>query len=267
MSACQEKTLARGGFVTTDLSFLHLSDTHILADDGDLLGMNPTRSLRGVLDYIADLPIAPRFCLLSGDLTQDGKVESYARLRELLAPLEARDLPILACPGNHDTRAAFRRGFLGQDTDDDARLQQTVTIDGLRVILLDSLIPGADHGKLGAEQLAWLAGELAQPAERGTLIVLHHPVKLAGMPWLGNDLLRDADALHDLLTGKPILGVLAGHCHAASATTFAGSLTATVPAVAFQARVGVPRMELVDASGFALCTVRDDGLIVSPIMV
>src|SRR5207249_3802650 len=111
----------------------------------------------------------------------------YARLRELLAPLEARDLPILACPGNHDTRAAFRRGFLGQDTDDDARLQQTVAIDGLRVILLDSLVPGSNHGELGPEQLAWL--------------------------------------------------------------------------------VGVPRMVLVDASGFALCTVRDDELNVSPIVV
>jgi 3',5'-cyclic AMP phosphodiesterase CpdA len=229
--------------------------------------MNPTHSLRRVLDYIADLPITPRFCLLSGDLTQDGKVESYVRLRQLLAPLEARDIPILACPGNHDARAAFRRGFLGLDADDDARLQQTVTIDGLRVILLDSLVPGTDYGELGAEQLAWLADELAQPAERGTLIVLHHPVKLAGMPWLDNDLLRDANALHDLLIDKPILGVLAGHCHAASTTTFAGTLTATVPAVVFQARVGVPRMEVVDASGFALCTVRANGLLVSPIMV
>jgi 3',5'-cyclic AMP phosphodiesterase CpdA len=251
----------------TETVFLHLSDTHILADDGDLLGMNPTRSLRRVLDYIADLPIAPRFCLLSGDLAQDGKVESYVRLRELLAPLAARGLPILACPGNHDTRAAFRRGFLGQDSDDDTRLQQTVTIDGLRVILLDSLVPGSDHGELGPDQLAWLAGELAEPAERGTLIVLHHPVELAAMPWLDNDLLRDADALRDLLADKPILGVLAGHCHAASATPFAGTLAATVPAVVFQARVGVPRMEIVDASGFALCTVRSNGLNISPIMV
>jgi 3',5'-cyclic AMP phosphodiesterase CpdA len=250
-----------------EIVFLHLSDTHILADDGDLLGMNPTRSLRRVLDYIADLPIAPRFCLLSGDLTQDGKIESYARLRQLLAPLAARDIPILSCPGNHDDRAAFRRGFLGQDTDDASSLQYTVILDGLRVILLDSLVPGANYGELGLEQLAWLANELAQPAERGTLIVLHHPVTLAGMPWLDNDLLRDANALRNLLAGKPVLGVLAGHCHAASATTFAGTLAATVPAVAFQARVGVPRMELVDASGFALCTVRDGALLVSPIMV
>lgn len=250
-----------------ELVFLHLSDTHILADDRDLLGMNPTRSLRRVLDYIADLPIAPRFCLLSGDLAQDGKVESYVRLRQLLAPLEARGLPILPCPGNHDERAAFRRGFLGQESDDDAQLHQTVTIDGLRVVLLDSLVPGADHGELGAAQLAWLADELARPADWGTLIVLHHPVALAGMSWLDNDLLRDAAALRDLLTGQPIVGVLAGHCHAASATTFAGTLTATAPAVVFGARVGVPRMEFVDASGFALGTVRDGELIMTPIMV
>lgn len=252
--------------MTTEITFLHLSDTHILADDGDLHVGNPTRSLRRVLEHIAGMPIAPRFCLLSGDLTQDGRPESYVRLRALLAPLEARGLPILACPGNHDARAAMRRDFLGQEADD-THLHRAVTIDGLRVVLLDSLVPGADHGELGAAQRAWLADELARPAARGSLIVLHHPVALAGMPWLDGDLLRDAAALRDLLTGRPIVGILAGHCHAASATRFAGTLAATAPAVVFQAKIGPPRMELVAGSGFALCTLRDDGLIVSPIMV
>lgn len=249
-----------------EITFLHLSDTHFLADDGDLLGMNPARSLRRVLDHLAALPLAPRFCLLSGDLSQNGDEASYAHLRDALAPLTARGIPIHACPGNHDDRAALRRGFLGEPSDD-GQLHRTVEQDGLRIILLDSLVPGADHGELGPAQLAWLTDELARQGDLRTLIVPHHPVALAGMSWLDADLLRDADALRDLPAGRPILGVLAGHCHAPSATVFAGTLAATAPAVAFAARVGVPRMDLLDVSGFALCTVRGDQLLVNPIMV
>jgi 3',5'-cyclic-AMP phosphodiesterase len=253
--------------VDGEIVFLHLSDTHFLAGDGDLLGMNPARSLRRVLGHIDALPIAPRFCLLTGDLVQDSRAESYAHLRAALAPLEARGVALLPCLGNHDDRAAFRRGFLGEGGDDGSPTYRTVERDGLRIVLLDSLVPGTDRGELGTAQLAWLVGELAQSGDTPTIVALHHPVTLAAMPWLDADLLRDAGALRDLLIGRPVLGVLAGHCHAASATAFAGTLAATAPAVAFAARVGVPQMELSDRSGFALCTARRDSLIVTPIMV
>lgn len=253
-----------------ELTFLHLSDTHLLADEGELLGCSPAANLRRVLAGVAELPAAPRCCLISGDLAHDSGAAGYARLRTLLAPLDARGIPILPALGNHDDRAAFRRGFLGQGTDDAAPYHYARDLGGLRLIVLDSLVPGAVAGRLGAAQLAWLADELGRGDARRTVVALHHPAAPTGIPWLDTDLLADADALRATLAGHPILGVLAGHCHAASATTFAGTIAATAPAVAFQFRPGISDNDggerIVAGSGFNLCTVRDGALIVNPIM-
>lgn len=249
-------------------TFLHLSDTHILADDGDLLGGNPARNLRRVIERVVDLPVAPRFCLISGDLAHDSGAAGYRRLRGLLEPLAARGIPLIAGMGNHDDRAAFRRAFLGAADGDDAPYYHASVHDGLRVIMLDSLVPGAVAGMLGEAQCSWLADQLRQPAERGNLVVLHHPAAPSGIPWLDTDLLRDADALRAALAGRRVLGVLAGHCHTASATPFAGTVAVTAPAVAFQFRPGVTDGDRVaQGCGFNLCTVRDGALVVNPLMV
>lgn len=48
-------------------------------------------------------------------------------------------------------------------------------LNGLRVIALDTSVPGFHHGELGADRLEWLAGEPATPAPDGTILALHHP--------------------------------------------------------------------------------------------
>jgi Icc protein len=262
--------------MTDEITFVQISDTHILADDGEVMGMRPARQLARVLARIAALPTPPRFCLHTGDLIHDSGVAGYAHLRRLLAPL---GMPLVAALGNHDDRAAFRQGFLGEadgghhrgfpgEADgDERRYRQAREFDGLRVIALDSLVPGAIGGELGREQLAWLAQALSQPAPRGVLIALHHPVALAGFSYLTDGLLRDASALAALLARRPILGVLAGHCHAPSATAFAGTTVVTAPAVACQFAPDTPDAVISVASGFNLCTIRDGALLVTPVMV
>lgn len=48
-------------------------------------------------------------------------------------------------------------------------------VDGLRIVALDTSVPGYHHGALRPEQLAWLADVPATPVEHGTLVALHHP--------------------------------------------------------------------------------------------
>jgi DNA-binding LacI/PurR family transcriptional regulator len=50
----------------------------------------------------------PDAVLVTGDLTDDGDPRSYARVRELLAPLA---VPVHPIPGNHDDRDALREAF------------------------------------------------------------------------------------------------------------------------------------------------------------
>src|SRR5919202_2441570 len=101
----------QGGTMAADVVFLHLSDTHIVEGDGELQGSRPSRALRATLGRVAGLPVAPAFCLITGDLAHDSGPAGYAFLRELLAPLEARGVPLLVGLGNHDDRRAFRAGF------------------------------------------------------------------------------------------------------------------------------------------------------------
>jgi Icc protein len=246
------------------ITFVQISDTHFLADDGEVMGVRPVAQLARVLARIAVLPTPPRFVLHTGDLIHDSGVAGYAHLRQALAPL---GVPLVTTLGNHDDRAAFRQGFLEELDSEERRYYGVHAFDGLRVIALDSLVPGAIGGALGAEQLAWLADTLATPAPRGTIIALHHPVALAGFTYLVDGLLRDAPTLAAALASHPILGVLAGHCHAPSTTAFAGTTVVTAPAVACQFAPDTPEAIISPASGFNLCEVRDGALLVTPIMV
>lgn len=245
--------------------FVQLSDVHILAGSGELLGAQPDENLRKVLARIEALPTVPDFCLISGDLAQESGVVGYQYLRGLLEPLAARGIPLLVGMGNHDDRAAFREGFLGEVAGNAQPYYYAATHAGVRVLMLDTLIPGAVDGMVGAEQLAWLDAQLALPGEAETVVVMHHPAAPTG---IGNIHLRDADAFRAVLAGRGVLGVLAGHCHIASATPFAGTIASSAPAVVFQlAAEAEGGMRVVQGSGFNLCTVRDGALLVNPVMV
>jgi 3',5'-cyclic AMP phosphodiesterase CpdA len=250
--------------------FLHLSDTHLLSGEpAELYGVEPAAAVRRVLDHIAGLPVAPAFCLVSGDLTHDGAPASYAQLRMLLAPLEARGVPVLLGLGNHDDRAAFRQVFGdGPAGPADGAYCYSRVIGDLRVLMLDSLLPGQVAGALGAEQLSWLADHLQTPAPGGDLLVVHHPLVSPGVPWLAGELLQDTAELLAVLAGRPLLGILSGHCHCGGSTVVAGTLNATAPATIFQFEPH-PRdgQKIRPGSGYNLCAIDAGRLIVNPVLV
>jgi 3',5'-cyclic AMP phosphodiesterase CpdA len=122
--------------------------------------------------------------------------------------------------GNHDDRAAFRRELFGQPGD--RPVDRVYDVNGLRVITLDTSVPGHHHGELTGAQLDWLAEELASPAPHGTILALHHPP----LPCI-QDLavmveLREQAALREVVEGSDIRTILAGHVHFSTNGTFAG---------------------------------------------
>ena len=254
------------------ITFLHLSDLHITLPGHLVHGIDPLPQMRRVIDRIRALDVTPAFVVVSGDLSDDGSAESYEVVQGLLEEIGDGDIPILLALGNHDDRAAFRRVVLGQAASDGGQPYcHSQTIDGLRAIVLDSVIPGETAGELGAAQLAWLEENLQSPASRGTLIVLHHPCRLAGPAHHYPDfILGDAAALEAVVARYPgqIIGVLAGHSHQANAAPVAGTLHATAPAVLvqldfFAGSDYVP----VPGAGFNLCLLDDAGLVVSPVIL
>jgi 3',5'-cyclic AMP phosphodiesterase CpdA len=218
------------------------------------------------------LATPPAFIVVSGDLTEDGSAASYDVVHEVLTELGSGGTPVLLALGNHDDRSSFRRVVLGEeDTDDAGPYCYSRLLDGLRVIVLDSTIPGEAGGALGAGQLAWLEGEVQRPAPRGTLIVLHHPARLAGpVHHYPAFLLREAAALEALVARyqERVVGVLAGHTHQANSAPFGGTLHATAPAVLCQLDFFAgAAYRPVPGAGFNLCQLDDSGLIVSPVLL
>jgi hypothetical protein len=95
-------------------------------------------------------------------------------------------------------------------------------VGDLRIIVLDSTVPGRAHGELRPEQLDRLRAELAEPAPAGTVLALHHPPLPSAAPLAASiPLLRRGD-LAAAVAGTDVRLVLAGHTHVVSSGTLGG---------------------------------------------
>ena len=201
----------------------HLSDTHLLTGDQRQFGeVDPEPGLIQALDRLGGLPTPPQAIVLTGDLADLGEPAAYARLKELVEPVAAGfGAQIVWVMGNHDERAAYSAAFFGETSE--APQDRVYDVDGLRVISLDTSVPGWHHGEVDDDQLNWLSEELDTPAEHGTVLAMHHPP----VPMPLDDAavtieLDDQERLADVLAGSDVRAILAGHLHYSTHTTFAG---------------------------------------------
>lgn len=240
---------------------LQLTDPHIGADWEP---RDPLDTLRDVLAAVGALPQRPLVALLTGDLTSDGDEADYARLAGLLDG--ELGLPLHVLPGNHDDRAILRRHFdVGGEGAEP--IQYAVELDGLRVLMLDTTIPGEDAGALGRSRLDWIVGALGARPEIPTLLAMHHPPFLTGVRDMDRLALAaaDRDAVAELVSGhSQVRGVIAGHVHRAIAAAVGGRPAMTTPSTYCQLQLDftTPRLEMVpEPIGFALHTLVEDRLV------
>ncbi len=186
---------------------VQLSDSHLFAEaDGKLLGMETRDSLQRVIDQV--LREQPRIDLVlaTGDLSQDGSVESYEAFRDLTAVIPA---PVRWFPGNHDEVPVMRDVCAGT-----AELDPIVDFPHWRVVLLDSTIAGAVPGHFPSEQLAFLENALEEAGERHVLVSFHHHPVPIGCAWMDPIGVRNPDSLFAVLDRYPqVRALLWGHVH------------------------------------------------------
>lgn len=216
------------------MRILHLTDTHLYGDPAarHYGRIDTAAALRGVLARLQGLRDIDAV-VHTGDASEDGTVESYRLLHEILDPFAATlDAPLALVMGNHDVSAVYGEGIApGQRVA--ARQDRVVELPGGgRLVLLDTSVPGAGYGHLEAEQLHWLSDVLAETAPAGTVLALHHPPLIAATP-LQRAL--DLDGLAELgavLEGSDVRIVLAGHYHHAMTGSIAGIPVHVGPGVA-----------------------------------
>ncbi|MGI5129499.1 metallophosphoesterase family protein [Pseudonocardia sp. CA-107938] len=194
------------------LTDLHVREEHDPWPTGDTLPVLE----RALAAVTAARPVTA--VLLTGDLTEHGRPAEYRRLRSVV---EQVPVPVVLVAGNHDDRTALRVELAGLAADD-SPFDHVTWLDGLRVVVLDSTVPGEGHGELRPAQLEWLRAELAEPAPAGTVLALHHAPLPHGLAAAREIELRDRAALGAVLAGTDVRIVVGGHVHSATAGTLAG---------------------------------------------
>jgi Icc protein len=195
---------------------LHLSDPHLLGGPDHLYGVADGEArLVQLFEEVKASGARPEAVIFTGDLTDKGEPEAYAKLRAIVDPACAElGAQVIWVMGNHDNRANFRKGLLDQPGTE-TPVDNSCFINGLRVITMDTSVPGYHHGELSSPQLDWLARELETPAPDGTILALHHP---------------------------PVPSVLdlAGHLHYSTTATFAGIPVSVASATCYTQDLNVP---------------------------
>ena len=189
--------------------------------------------LRQAVAHLNQRNPAPDLVVITGDLVDIGSPEEYAWLRQLLAPLRA---PLIVIPGNHDERDALRQSFADAAYFPESGFLQFATErDGLRLIGLDTLIPGQGGGCLCAERLRWLDATLSARPACPSLLLMHHPPFVSGIGHMDRVGLQGREEFAAILSRHPqIIGVLCGHLHRSIYTTGGGRPVICAPSPAHQ---------------------------------
>jgi Icc protein len=201
----------------------HVSDPHLLADGAQqYCAVDTEAGLELALARLSRLDPPPQALVFTGDLADKAEPKAYLRLREIVEPAAAEmGAEVIWVMGNHDERGAYAQALF--DEDDDRTQDRVYDVAGLRIVSLDTSVPGYHHGDLTDAQLAWLADVLATPAPHGTLLALHHPpVPVPMMPAADVIELLDQQRLADVLAGTDVRCILGGHLHYSTYSTFAG---------------------------------------------
>jgi Icc protein len=233
----------------------HLSDTHFLGDAGDGSGrllydaVDTDSTVHRAMAQLEASGLSIDALVFTGDIADLGEPDAYRRVRDIVeASAERLGATLVWVMGNHDERTAFRTELLRVEGHD-APVDAVVDVNGLRLISLDTSVPGYHHGEVTADQLAWLAEVLAEPAAHGSLLALHHPPVPTALPLMTILELREQAALAEVLAGSDVRAILGGHLHHSTTGLFAGIPVSVAAATCYTIDAAAPPRKLTGVDG------------------
>jgi 3',5'-cyclic AMP phosphodiesterase CpdA len=215
------------------LVLAQISDLHL---DGT---PRATARARRVIDHLRALPGPLDALLVTGDIADHGAESEYEEAAKLLGLHDGdAPFPVLTCPGNHDSRAPYRKALLREPAAE-GPVNRAHHVGGAVVLMCDSSIPGADEGRLDEETYGWLEDTLdGLDGETPVLLAFHHPPVALHHPLPDAYQLARPRELAALLERRPeIAGIIAGHAHTPAATVFAGRPLVIGPGVTWTLRL------------------------------
>ena len=216
--------------IVAQISDLHIRPRGVLACGR----VDTAAHLTRCVEQLNRLTPRPDLVMATGDLVDKGHPDEYRHLRELLAPLA---MPVYLIAGNHDDRGAMASEFA-----DHAYLRQggkflhfTVEDYPVRLVALDTTIPGQTGGQMCEERLAWLDARLAEAPARPTIIFMHHPPFSTGIAHMDELGLANSSAMGAVVARHPqVERVMCGHVHRPIQVRWHGTVAMTSPSTAHQ---------------------------------
>ena len=174
----------------------------------------------------------PDVVIITGDLTDCGLASEYELFRSLIARLI--HCPVHVIPGNHDRREALLAALPGVPVEA-GFIQYAVMAGPVRLVMLDTVVPGAGHGSMARGRLEWLDRTLAEAPDAPTMIGMHHPPFVCGIGHM------DAINLHGFPAFAAVIAkhaqvrrIVCGHHHRPVVAQVAHAIASISPSVAHQ---------------------------------
>jgi Icc protein len=127
----------------------------------------------------------------------------------------------------------------------------------IRLVMLDTVRPGAGYGELCQHRLDWLDRTLAERPDQPTLIGMHHPPFQCGIAHMDAIALREPDAFVAVIARhRQVHRIVCGHHHRPVVARLAHAIVSIAPSVAHQVELDLsddgPSAFVMEPSAFDL---------------
>lgn len=220
------------------MRILQISDFHLRGDEKLSFQVVDTasflKSTKAHLEHVFALDgQKPDMIVVTGDIADSGDEKAYLMVYEALSSF---NVPVYAVPGNHDRRDRMVRilkGWTIPNPQTAPFLCYAVQTEEARLLFLDTLNPGSHAGHMREAELAWLDNELQSNKNVPTLIFMHHPPFITGLPAM-DEPFENREEMRTVLMKAPWARLCCGHMHRPIFTVWAGVPCVTAPAASMQ---------------------------------
>ena len=220
------------------MRILQISDFHLRGDGKLSFQVVDTasflKSTKAHLEHVCALDgQKPDMIVVTGDIADSGDEKAYLMVYEALSSF---NVPVYAVPGNHDRRDRMVRilkGWTIPNPQTAPFLCYAVQTEEARLLFLDTLNPGSHAGHMRDAELAWLDNELQSNKNVPTLIFMHHPPFITGLPAM-DEPFENREQMRTVLMKAPWARLCCGHMHRPIFTVWAGVPCVTAPAASMQ---------------------------------
>lgn len=239
---------------------LQLTDLHVFQTPGTLLrGVDTGGYLQKVVQHIKDTDVAFDAMIVTGDHTHDELPASYQAVRSLLSPWIDR---LWQVPGNHDDRQVLRTVFADRIAGEaDAPIQFAFELNNWLCLGLDTHLPGAVSGRIGADRILWARQIADRSAAARIALFCHHPPVLIGSPWMDAIGLEDRELIQDwCVSDSRVQLICCGHVHHEFSARLGNAEVLTTPStgIQFSPEGSTPRF-VPGSPGYRIIDLQSDG--------